>query len=451
MPTTDAAPISKLTPRWCFLLYFLLSGLCVVVHNRLVDAPAQAPRRELHHQILTNQAAAPNQYRVLAPLAAETLQTVGKALDRDWFRISYLLLRWAATFACGLLLHHFLSLYFPSTLALLGTTLFYAWQPVTYINYFMQEADPFNLVFFLAGFLLIRQKRDALLAGLIALAMTNRETAILLPLVWLLYRWDDMPPVQAGLRFAGLSAVGLGAYAALRLALGHHAGYAEANSLPLNLRNPNTYIYFALLFGAVLPPVIRHWRGQPKFLRRLILFLPFFLVFHFVLPIFEETRIFLPIMPILIAGALAAFARPADQAYAAEKESVQRAFPPTTVRALYAAALLAFSAATGGYLYYLNRVQTDAFHARGQADFYLNEGLGFAQQKAFLSAAQSWEKGLVYNPDSFPLHMNLAAVYLVHLSDPDRAGAHLKRCRAISPNAPEALQLQALYDRWDRT
>ncbi|HRY29993.1 MAG TPA: hypothetical protein P5079_08170, partial [Elusimicrobiota bacterium] len=285
-------PFLRLSPRWCFLLYACLAGLCLVLHNRMVDSAATDARRTLHAQVMANTAAAPLQYRVVTFYAAEGVQRLADALGvDDFFHGSYLLLRGLATFFSAVLLHRFLAVYFPLPVALLGTVLAFAWLPLTYINYYMQETDPLNMIFFLLGYELIRRRKDAALAGLLPLAMLNRETPVLLPLVWLLYRWDELPAGRLLLKFFGLCAAAFGPYFGLRFLFGHHGAYAEFNDLALNLKSVNSYLYFFLLFGALAVPAIRGFSGKPKFLRRSALFLPFFLVFHFVIPIFQETRL----------------------------------------------------------------------------------------------------------------------------------------------------------------
>jgi len=153
----QSAEIRTITLRWCILLYLCLTGINMIVHSRMIDSQPQfdEKRREIHQQVIENKATAPIQYRILAYYTAEGLQRIGFR-----FRYSYLAFRGLSIFLAALLFHIFLSKYFPLRYCLLGVTVLLGGMPLTYINYYMQEADALNLFFYLAGFLLIRSRED---------------------------------------------------------------------------------------------------------------------------------------------------------------------------------------------------------------------------------------------------------------------------------------------------
>lgn len=438
----EAVSAPRLSFRRCLLLYAGLTGLCLVVHNRLVDSVALDARRALHERVLRNEAPAPLQYRVMTFYLAEAARRAGRALGfDDPFRAAYLLVRGLFTFLAALLLHRFLSAYLPLPFVLAGVFLTFAWLPLTYINYYMQETDPANMVFFLIGYDLIRRRRDGALAALLPLAMLNRETPVMLALVWLLYRWDEMPLARTALRFLGLSGAALGAYFALRVLFGHHTAYAEFNDFFLNLRSVNSYLYFLLLFGALAAPALKGLGAKSKFLRRAALFLPFFLVFHFVIPIFQETRLFLPIFPLVIALAFTSFVEPSPEALRAEERPAASPWA-SRGRTLYVVFLAAFLGATALYLAYLEKTHVEGLRGKQKAERHVRAGHEAHAQKNHALAAREWEWGLLYDPDDYDVHFNLAVVYSEYLFDVDRAWKHWRECERLAPDDPKLKDLK---------
>jgi hypothetical protein len=449
-----APVVLRLSPRWSYWLYAGLTLLCLVVHNRLVDSAATDARRSLHEQVLANAGPAPLQYRVMTFYLAEGLDRAASALGvSDGFRLAYLALRGAFTFLSAVLLHRFLALYLPLPFVVLGVVLAFAWMPLTYVNYYMQETDPANFAFFLLGYLLIRRRDDRGLAVLLPVAMLNRETPVLLPLVWLLYRWDELPVGALLARFAGLCALAFGAYFGLRFGLGHHTAYAEFNDLALNLRSFNSYYYFVLLFGAVSVPAFRNLAGKPKFLRRLAAFLPFFLVFHFVIPIFQETRLFLPVFPVFLALALTSFVEPRPEAYAEEERPAVSPLAPRG-RALFWAAFAAFVLAMAAYLSYLERAHVDDLRVKKKSELHSKLAYEAFSRRENQVAAREWEWALEYDPSDYEAHFNLAALYAEALFDLERAERHLEACRRLSPTDPNLPDLERrlanVRARWQR-
>ncbi|MBI4397311.1 MAG: hypothetical protein HY548_09460 [Elusimicrobia bacterium] len=432
----------RLTTRWCLFLYACLVGLCVGVHSRLLDGPAIEARRELHAQVLHNTAPAPLQYRVLTCYAAEGIQRLGRALGfQDPFQASYLILRWVFTFVAAFLLHRFLLIYLPLPLALAGTVLALAWMPFTYINYYMQETDPLNMVFFLLGYDLIRRRKDAAFAALLPVAMINRETPVLLPLAWLLYRWDEEAVPATAAKFGAFCALAFGAYFGLRFVFGHHTAYAEFNDLSLNLRSFRSYLYFFLLFAPLVLPALNGLHRKPKFLRRLAVFLPYFLVFHFVIPIFQETRLFLPIFPIFIALAFTSFADPKEEVQKHEDVPAKSPWAAYS-RKLFAASLLLFSAGIALYLVYLERAHVGDLRGKQKSEAYFKRGYEAYQNQEYPTAAREWEWGLLFDPEDYNVHYYLAVLYSTAMMDAERAARHLEFCRKMSPEDPKLKPLE---------
>ncbi|HOW27481.1 MAG TPA: tetratricopeptide repeat protein [Elusimicrobiota bacterium] len=425
---------------WSFLLYLCLSGLVVTVHNRIVDSNAMDARKILHRQVLSNEAPAPVQYRVMTVYLAEGLQRLGFS-----FQSSYLILRGVTTLLAALLLHRFLACYLPPPWNVWGVTLFFAWLPLTYINYYMQETDPLNLVFYLGAFLLIRRRKDLWLIPLLAVSLLNRETPVLIPLVWLFYRWDELPAGTTVARFSGYTLLGLGVYALLRYVFGHHPAYSEFYYLWFNLKSWETYYYFFLIFGAFLLPSWKGWSTRPKFLRRLALFIPFFLVFHLIIPIFKESRLILPLMPVFLALGLSVFLDDRDLAPAhAEEDRPVVWRPPLPSTVVYGVLWAVFTGSIYVFSAYIDRVHVKEFSVRQKAEQYYERGREFYDLQSYTEAVQEWERGLLFDPDHFDMHYLLAGLY-ARMYDLEKARKHAQECHRISPDDPRFEALEEMF------
>lgn len=295
--------------------------------------------------MLAGQAKAPSQYRLMVPILAEGLQALGVP-----FRIATVGLRLAFTWVAALLLHLLLRRWFAPAACLIGTLLLFAALPLTHIIYQLAWTDPANLAFTIAALIVIADRRDGWLAPVIALGMLNRETMLLIPLVWLLYRWDELPLLRCAATFGGYVALAYAVYYGLRASYGPipHAGvefFSELGRTPLahNLTFVRGYAYTAVLFAVPGYLAVRDWSTKPKFMRRALLYAPLFALFHLFVAVFLEPRLMLPIFPVVVAPALASLF-PAR----AELEPEPRTWPPL-LRAskwAYVALLASFVMAT---------------------------------------------------------------------------------------------------------
>lgn len=431
--------------RWCLLVYLCLTGVNLVIHNRLIDSQAAfvEKRQELHQQVLANEAPAPIQYRAMAYYAAEGFQRLGIS-----FESSYLLFRGISLFLAAWMFHVFLSRYFPSGYCLIGVIWLLGCMPMTYINYYMQESDAINLFFYIVAFILIRSRKDRYLVPLLAVAMINRETPVLIPLLWLLYRWDELPIIQLILRFAGLVITAFAVYSGLRIIFGHHQSYSDFFYLTFNLASFNTYLYFFLFFGPFLLLSFKNTTVKPKFIRRSLLFVPFFVIFHMTIPIFQEARLLLPLFPIIIPAGLCYFYKPEEQ------DSWSGENPPqwlNTLRVpLYLLFLVIFMLQIWAFYLYVEKTHVSSWRDKDTAEKFLKRGQEYRLQQNFKQAIVAFENGLKKDPDNFDLHYYVARLSTYYVKDTNKALFHWNKCLRINPGDPRINEVLAGIEKVKR-
>jgi hypothetical protein len=293
----------------CAAIYVALAGIATASHYHFVDIKVSTLLESFARNVLEGRVAAPEQFRILLPILSDRLVDVGAPPMATWLG-----LRFSALVICAALFHRFLATWFDRQTCVMGTLAFFAFLPITYVNYHVSVTDPSNLAFTLGALILIEQRRDGWLAALLAISVMNRETMILVPLLWLLYRWDELPPVRCALVFLGYCAIVLGVHFAVRAHFGLRPNYANwlfgmagYDRISLNLRW-RALLYFALYLAPLGAIAAMSWRRSPKFLRRALLFVPFFVAFHFLMAMFAEIRLMLPVFPVVAAAALCGLA-----------------------------------------------------------------------------------------------------------------------------------------------
>jgi hypothetical protein len=162
------------------------------------------------------------------------------------------------------------------------------------------------LVFILA-FIVLLKKRDWSLVPLIIIGMLNRETTILLPLIYAFVRFGTMKPKQWIPVLLLTCAIAIGIYIWLRFQYGIKPPYAPTSPLHYwwtNFTDWKTWLQLIGFFNLTLLLSWNNWRDKPLFLRRVALILPIFILVHFTVGYMREVRYFLPILPILLTFTL---------------------------------------------------------------------------------------------------------------------------------------------------
>ncbi len=278
----------------------LAAGLCLL-HWSMVDYPERLFQLSWHNAIIANQGPYPEQYRFLSFFLAEGLMRLG--LPFDW---AHAALRWLFTSASLFVFYRYLTAWFDPLVALLGYFMFAAVLPFTYLFYGMQVTDPLNMLVFLLAFWAIRDGKDAWLFPLVVLGMLNRETVLMIPLLYACVRFDQTSPRRWLWRAAVLAIIAAAIYAGLRFVFGLKAPYAPSGLGAVsgfwhrNAARWTGWVQALAFFNLALLYAWRHLERRPVFLRRALLLVPPFLAIHLSVGNLREIRLFLPLLPVLI-------------------------------------------------------------------------------------------------------------------------------------------------------
>jgi len=260
-----------------------------------IAATTRTIRQVEHEQAIQGTVRPPLRYRPLSFWMTELACRVTGVpyLFTDFY------LRMIFLFFCAVALDGYLRRWLDLPTAALGVVVLFALMPTVYWRGYHKLYDFTNLLVFIAGYWLIRQRRDWWLVPLLVVGMFNRETTVMLVVVYFFVRWGQLPRRTLLVRTAGLGALCMGIYVGLRLAYGYESWYRWYELLE-NPFDPQTYLYPLLFFNAFWVLAFLGWKGKPRFLRRAMLMTPFFFAIHFVVGYVREVRLFLPLLPLFL-------------------------------------------------------------------------------------------------------------------------------------------------------
>jgi hypothetical protein len=280
----------------------------------LVEEPNLRQREKLHMQILSATAVSPYRYRVLAPLVSEGMtQAFSLVIPHNWaFYLAYGILDFTAIFVFLTMLYLYLREWFTWEQALLGILFTGATMPMALRDHYFQPWSLLEAGFFAASLFAIRKNWKCVLLILITLASLTRETAIFIPLTFLLGKLNLFTRSGGKRRIDQESLLWFGTYlltwlvitGGLRFLLGpapalHTVSELLAkNTKPINIAR--TLINWALLLGPFWLFAALGWRKAPEFLKRVSLIIPVYVVTIAVWGVWYEVRLLLPLYPILI-------------------------------------------------------------------------------------------------------------------------------------------------------
>jgi len=164
----------------------------------------------------------------------------------------------------------------------------------------MQPGCMPNLLFFIIGFWIIRERKDYWLMPLLFISIWNRETIVLLILVYFFYRYDELQPVHLFFRTGLFTFCFYLTFLLIRKHFGPHELYGPTDWVEQNFTNYKTYLYALLLFGFMAWWGLSDLKNKPKFLLKSLLVIPFFFVIHGSIGYLNETRYYYPLLPIII-------------------------------------------------------------------------------------------------------------------------------------------------------
>jgi hypothetical protein len=322
---SSAPPVSRLTALdWRALSVYL----CVAISLAFVDHRVRREQYRAHvvteytQSVIAGTSGAPAKYRVMMPYALEyvTGQTGADAYTVFLFSEGIFII------ASLFMTHFYLRHWFPSATALAGTLGLAAFLPLTFTNSWAHPDTFPDLFLFTAGCLAVAARRDALVAVILVVGLFNRETMGFVALLWGLERlpeWRRRTTILAAGVIFGLSAL---VYIGLRVVRGfeHYEmwmvtkNWSYLDVLPPGF-DPYTRIFgFFWIFLLAIPAWLA-WSGArrpgaPTFFRNGVIIAALLTLIAALFAAIIETRVFVPVLPLLLPGAVAAFTRPADTA-----------------------------------------------------------------------------------------------------------------------------------------
>ena len=292
-PTGGPGGPSSVRSIYLPLLYLGLGAAAALVWQH---TGALAGLRSWHHEMITGAAPAPNQYRPLTPWLAEILW---RLMPGAGVTTAYFLLRAVVTGATLMVFHRYLRVWFSPVAAAAGTLCLAAIIPYTQQRV-VQESDPINLLVFVAAFWAIAVRKDRLLLPLVLVGTLNREAAALIPAVYLVARWGELPAGRLATRTAALTAAWGIVYGGLLWGYGLREYYCPTVMFFVNVGSWKPTAYLVVLFGVMWVLAFRAGGDAPRFLRRALWLVIPYAALHYVLARVEEVRLFLPFAPVVI-------------------------------------------------------------------------------------------------------------------------------------------------------
>lgn len=296
-------------------LILILSVSAVIAYgyfNR-VDRPNFESRLELHNQIIAGTAPSPYRYRILVPFICEVLTkslsvfVSGKAS----FLLAYGIYDLLAIFFLLVALFYWLRTWFSADRALIGTLFVADTMPIALQDHYFQPWSLLEGGLFSTGLLAIYKQHYRLLVALVALASLNRETALFIPLAFLLT--IDMKSLVNSrsknerrliLIFCGLCLIWAAVFWGLRLSLGS-ASHIETIERLLAQNTTkgslfHTFVNGGLFLGGFWAFALLGFRYAPSFIKRVALVVPLYLLTVIVWGVWYEVRLLMPLYPILM-------------------------------------------------------------------------------------------------------------------------------------------------------
>ena len=308
-PVTTDLPDNRDTFRARWILYAILILTAHIsvsfAFNFMISEPQSETRIQIHHKVIDGTAPKPVQYRIMTYYLVEGAQRI---TGISIWRLD-LILRFIFTSLSLIFMFKYMRRWFDFAASAIGSLIILAILPVTYIDYIHQPHDIPNLFFTILALGLIRDKKEAWLLLLIPLAMLNRESFIFVLTAWFFYNYDRLSIKLLITEFTLFSLIGLVIYLALPHYYGARENYVETIQLSHNLRPEFILKWFKRLVAFIGPMLVGTCIGfkvKPLFLRRSLGFVIIFMAANFVVGMYQETRLFLPILPVMIPLGLSA-------------------------------------------------------------------------------------------------------------------------------------------------
>jgi hypothetical protein len=297
-------------------LIFILSVSAVIAYgyyNR-VDRPYFESRLELHNQIIAGTAPSPYRYRILVPLIGEVFTKALSVVlsNKAAFLLSYAIYDLLAIFSMLAILFFWVRNWFSREQALVGVLFVAGTMPIALQDHFFQPWSLIEVGLFSAALLAIHRKRNWLLASLGALASLNRETAIFMPLAFLLTNLDMTSLMRARIKIAGKPILLAGGFFLIWAVVFFGLRYFQGTASHIHTieelvaRNTTrgslfkTSVNGSLFLGGFWVFAVLGFRYAPCAIRRVALIVPLYLMTVILWGVWYEVRLLMPLYPILV-------------------------------------------------------------------------------------------------------------------------------------------------------
>lgn len=259
--------------------------------------------------------------------------------------------------------------------------------------------------------------------------MLNRETSIMLILVYLFYRYDELPFSKLFSRLSIFTLVASGVYLSLRKIYGLKEYYCDIYWANFNLSNPNTYIYLLLLFSVFIFLAWQKFKQKPKFLVRSARMIPFFLFIHWIIGICAETRLFLPLVPIVFPLALFSLFESKKEFKKEDKEFPTYATGFSVKYSRLWHGLLICLFLIFFFFFYQTSVKTQVanYQQKQQVYNFLKQGVHYLKQGLKEKAEVEMLNVLKLEPNNIDAHFYLGIIYAYHLFDKEKNNISLEK------------------------
>lgn len=296
------------------ILMLSVSATLAYGYFKLVDIPHYKIRFEFHSQIIAGTALSPYRYRILVPFAEEfSTKALSSVLSSQAaFLVSYLIYDLLAIFFLLVTLFSFLRTWFTREQALIGVLFVAGTMPIAFQDHYFQPWSLLEPGLFSASLLAIHRQRYWLLASLVLLAAINRETAVFIPLAFLLtidvrslLNAKSVTEWKPFLLFCGLFLIWAAVFFGLRYFLGS-ASHSDTIEGLLAQNTKSISLFFmivngTLFLGGLWVFAFLGFRFAPSFIKRVALIIPLYLITIMVWGVWKEVRLLMPLYPVLVA------------------------------------------------------------------------------------------------------------------------------------------------------
>jgi hypothetical protein len=226
--------------------------------------------------------------------------------------VSYLVFKGITIFSSLLAMHLLLRTWFSAATSLAGTLGVAALVPLTFTNSWSHPDSFTELLIFSIGCRLVARRRDWWLAVVLAIGMLNRETTGFLTLLWACDRWSERWHRQTWLKAAAYAGIVAGVYIGIRQLRGfeHYKYWMFWENLQVLHLLPSGFDPFLRVAGLfwlvllLLPAILSIWAARqadlPSFMRCSIITAGAFLLVSWTLAAIIETRVLMPLFPLLV-------------------------------------------------------------------------------------------------------------------------------------------------------